>query len=567
MTDDARRMNRTVTLSASAPTVMRDTPSAFNSTRKPTYLAVMGLLLAGAVAGCSDSSGTAVAVTDTLTAPVTQTDATSNTGDAAAPVTATPNTTEADTSASNNASDSGDTTAISDVDSGVDTNANSGTDTVTDLGTDTAPVSNEPPASTNTTPVNNTPAVITATPQTDTDLSGGDDDSPTLAESLSLQGPFIKDTTRSAGPPSTPEGLTLLLASDNWMEFSWVPSSDDQSVEAYEIYRDDLLVHTIRGDSGYEFDYRSWISTSFIDCNYTRYASCEGQQPTPGSTHQYTIVAVDNEGVRSAPSEPVSFTFETVTGGTVDLTGYSLVFNEEFDGTGLDRSRWKTSLPWGPDEVINRELQYFVNTFGANPPDYDPFVFNGETLTITGDRTPDSLADVANGQPYVSGVITTSDNFEMTYGFVEMRARVAGGTGLLSTFYLFNQDFDKNQPELDILEYLGDRPDKTYHTYHYYDSNRARYATGEKHSSPTMEHTTGTDMSAGFHNYGMLWEKDLAIWYIDGVEVKRITGPRVSDEPMNIIAHLVLGSEWIGEPDASAVPATFEIDHIRAWQR
>ena len=167
-------------------------------------------------------------------------------------------------------------------------------------------------------------------------------------------------------------------------------------------------------------------------------------------------------------------------------------------------------------------------------------------------------------------MITTSDNFKMTYGYVEMSAKLAGGKGLLSTFYLFNQDYLKNKPEIDIAEYVGERPDKSYQTYHYYDSNRIRVENqinGEKHSSPTMETVLGTDLSTAFHEYSVLWEPGQVIWYIDGQEVRRMTGVRVSDEPMNIIAHLVVGSSWIGEPEADVLPAEFEIDYIRAWQK
>ena len=81
-----------------------------------------------------------------------------------------------------------------------------------------------------------------------------------------------------------------------------------------------------------------------------------------------------------------------------------------------------------------------------------------------------------------------------------------------------------------------------------------------------MSVQTGIDLSADFHTYGVLWEEGLVVWYIDGREVRRLAGVRVSDEPMNIIAQLVIGSIWIGEPAASAIPATLEIDYIRAWQ-
>lgn len=403
-------------------------------------------------------------------------------------------------------------------------------------------------------------------PSNGVDASAGDDDSPTFTETLSLVGPFVKDESRSAGPPSVPQGLTPLLASHNWVEFSWAPSADDQSVEEYEVFRDGVSIFNVRGDTNNDLDYRHWITTSYTDCDYTRYG-CTDNAPASGGQHVYTVTAIDNEGMRSAQSAPVSYTLPARQQSTPpDLSGFNLVFDEEFNGDSLDRSRWKTSLPWGPDQIINVEQQYFVNTFGANPPDYDPFVFTGETLQITGIPTPPELLSQANNQPYLSGVITTADHFEMTYGYVEMRARVAGGAGLLSTFFLFNQNFDGNQPEIDILEYIGDRPNKAFQTYHYYDSNRFRYASGEKHSSPTMEFDAGTNLSAGFHDYSVLWEPELVIWYIDGIEVQRIEGPRVSDEPMNIIAQLVLGSIWIGSPTGVSFPVTYEIDYIKAWQ-
>ncbi len=396
------------------------------------------------------------------------------------------------------------------------------------------------------------------------DVSGGDNDSPTLTETLSLQGPFIKDTNRSAGPPSVPQGLTALLIGSNWVEISWQPSADDQSVEAYEVYRDNSLVYTIRGDNG-DPDYRSWITTTHMDCDYTRNASCRNNQPSPGSSISLTVVAVDNENMRSAPSAPLNVQLVTPSSSRVDLSNYSTVFSDEFDEGTLDRSKWKTALPWNND-IINGEEQFLVNIFGSTPPAYDPFVLNGSTLAITAIRTPPDLLAQSNNQPFLSGVITSADNFEMTYGYVEMNAKLSAGNSILSAFYLFNQNFDDNKPEIDIIEYDGSHPFVANQTYHYFDSNRTRWASGESHSSPTMQTNTG-NLSESYHTYSVLWEKELMVWYIDDIEVRRVTGPRVSDEPMNIIAQLVMGSAWVGSPDASTTSAVMEIDYIRAWQR
>jgi hypothetical protein len=433
----------------------------------------------------------------------------------------------------------------------------------TPIGPDSAPGVPDTPAP--AAPSDLAPAIATGA-----DTTGSADDSPTSTESLSVRGPFLRDPNRGAGPPSVPQGLTLLLQSNDWLKFSWAPSTDDQSVEAYEVYRDGQLISTIRGDTGYEHDYRRWLSTSIIDCNYTRYANCstENLQPIPGNSYAYSVAAVDNEGMRSARSAEVVYTFPARSQSGVDLTGYEPVFDEEFDGTSLNRNLWKTSLPWGPDRIINGELQYFANVFGPDPIDYNPFVFTGDTLKITGIATPPNLLAQANNQPYLSGVISTLDYFKMTYGYVEMNARLASGQGLLSTFYLFNQDYYKNKPEIDIVEYISHRPDKAYQTYHYYDSNRARFNSGEKHSSPTMEAVAGgVNLSDDYHRYAVLWEPGLIIWYIDDVEIQRISGVRVSDEPMNIVAQLVVGSNWIGPPDAQSIPAVLEIDYIKAWQK
>jgi len=424
-----------------------------------------------------------------------------------------------------------------------------------------------PPA--NQTPVQGEiPALVASNSAAGIDSSGGNDDSPTRTESLSLVGPFLKDTSRPAGPPSVPTGLVALMASHDWVEFSWVPSVDDQSVEAYEVQRNGEVVHTIRFDDSYEFTHRSWIGTNYMDCNYTRYTFCEGNFPAHGSTNSYSVVAIDNEGMRSAPSAPVSITLPARQTAAPDLTGYSLTLDEQFDAESLDRDLWKTSLPWGENRIVNAEQQYHVNIFNNDDVSYDPFVLNGSTLAITAIPTPDNERAQANNQPYLSGVISTQDNFSFTYGYVEMSAKVAAGQGFLSTFYLFNQTFDDNKPELDILEYRGDEPTISNQTYHYFDSNRTRWASGETHSSPTMTHDVGFDLSSGFHTYAMLWEPELAIWYIDDVEVRRIEGPRVSAEPMNVIAHLVVGSEWIGSPESDAqFPNAMEIDYIRVWER
>ncbi len=52
-------------------------------------------------------------------------------------------------------------------------------------------------------------------------------------------------------------------------------------------------------------------------------------------------------------------------------------------------------------------------------------------------------------------------------------------------------------------------------------------------------------------------------------EIKRLSGPQVSRQGMNIVTYLVAGSGWAPTPDleGGTFPMRYQIDYIRAWQR
>lgn len=160
----------------------------------------------------------------------------------------------------------------------------------------------------------------------------------------------------------------------------------------------------------------------------------------------------------------------------------------------------------------------------------------------------------------------------MTFGYLEARIKTGGISGALSSFYLYHrykgEGAELNAPEIDVIEYLGDNPfgdEDAFQTYHFDD-----VTTGLTRSSPTMnyENPEGALYSDEFHTYSVLWEPQLVIWYIDGEEVKRLSGPMVGARAMNIVTYLVAGSGWAPTPDeAGEYPITMQIDYIRAYQR
>ena len=173
---------------------------------------------------------------------------------------------------------------------------------------------------------------------------------------------------------------------------------------------------------------------------------------------------------------------------------------------------------------------------------FSPFEFTGSTLKITATPTSDSLqpperppedSDLWRPHPYteyryngpteagpgykasdvnyLSGIITTYESLKMTYGYVEMRAKLPPGRGLWPAFWLLTTHYVEDVPEIDVMEFLGQDVDTLYHTYHYFDIQD----NWRKISTPSYE-VNATDWTQDFHTFGMAWSPTEIIYYVDG---------------------------------------------------
>lgn len=277
-----------------------------------------------------------------------------------------------------------------------------------------------------------------------------------------------------------------------------------------------------------------------------------------------------------------------------DLSGYRMVFNDEFDGPQLDSTKWNTGLLWGPYVIINQEEQLYVDTLGMHQShSYDPFSFTPEgTLKITASSTAevgapppipaaedpiwsqfleyrapraDETPYVESNVNYLSGIINTYEAFKFTHGYVETRAKVPAGPGLWPAFWLLPTHYVEDVPEIDVMEFLGQYRNEVYHTYHYFDVP----AGWQARRTPSFE-TIGPDYSRDFHVYSASWDPAQIIWYVDGVETRRVNRNdyKIANQAMYLIANLAVGGTWPGAPDSTtSFPAEFEIDYIRAYAK
>lgn len=281
---------------------------------------------------------------------------------------------------------------------------------------------------------------------------------------------------------------------------------------------------------------------------------------------------------------------------TPDLSDFNMVFSDEFNGATLDSSKWNTGLLWGPYLPINNEEQLYVDEFGINAGSMQgnggntpsPFEMTGNSLKIIATPVTNSSAiparpnqndpiwdqhveyrynddyDPANVN-YLSGIITSYDSFRFAHGYAEARVKLPEGQGLWPAFWLLTSFYVEDVPEIDIMEFLGHDTETLYHTYHYFEPLN----NWNKVSTPSYT-SSHTDFTAGWHTFGVNWTPTEIIWYLDGVEARRISAAdyTIPNQAMYVIANLATGGNWPGSPDNSTpFPAEFELDYIRVYQK
>jgi len=356
------------------------------------------------------------------------------------------------------------------------------------------------------------------------------------------------------GGVNRPDGLFAEVQNGNAAIIKWRAPSGD--IKGYNVFRNGAYVASVANP-----EHRDNSMNWGEDYKYRIVAYNQSNQMSDKSD-ELTVNTANGSSSRPTVTEasvPQNDAPATVNNGSVPA-GYNLVFSDEFNTYSLDKGKWNSSYRWGPGWTINGEKQYYIDRI--NNPDFghSPFEFDGSHMTISAVRTPEHLKSSANWQPYLSGALTTYNKFKMKYGFVEMRAQLPKGRGLWSAFWLLHQNDHDRRPEIDVVEYIGDKPNTVYNTYHYYDNWNLR-------STPSHE-APGTDYSQGFHTFGMKWEPGKITWYVDGVERNSHSDGNVAWEDMYLLVNLAVGGWWPGEPDGSTeFPARYKIDYIRAYQK
>jgi hypothetical protein len=244
--------------------------------------------------------------------------------------------------------------------------------------------------------------------------------------------------------------------------------------------------------------------------------------------------------------------------------GYNRVWAEEFNADRL--SGGKPALPntekWEyeilPKGAVNNELQTYVGGFRGT--DTVAAIYDG-TLKIIARKS---------GADIISARINTIETW--TYGYFEARLRVPGGKGTWPAFWMLPKKEPLNWPldgEIDIMEYVGYQPNVVHCTVHTgaYNHMIGTQKGGQK---------TITGAETEFHIYAVEWTADYIKGFVDGEEYFRFNNDGAGNKetwPFNVPFYLKLNLAWGGDwggaqgVDESKLPATYEIDYVRVYQK
>lgn len=258
---------------------------------------------------------------------------------------------------------------------------------------------------------------------------------------------------------------------------------------------------------------------------------------------------------------------------------FELVWQDEFDGDELDKSKWCTEWwvtmrkggYWHEDLVSVKDGNLVITTA----------YFDEPLENYYEDKWGDTI-DFEEYKPgWYSACITTNGTFEQTYGYFECRCILPKSTGMWSAFWMMNEGVynvdgsGQDGTEVDIFESMyykdawlgyGDAVISGIH----YDGY------GEGHNGDSIDKWFAENPYEEFNTYGLEWNKDEYIFYINGVETGRLSTGGVSQNPEYLLLSCeVAGENGVAFADRHGVgkmnmepgdTAEFIVDYVRVYQ-
>ncbi len=249
----------------------------------------------------------------------------------------------------------------------------------------------------------------------------------------------------------------------------------------------------------------------------------------------------------------------------IDMDRFQLVWSDEFDH-GFDTTIWQGHYVYGANDTQLRDTAYWNR---------DQVSFSDDgclCLTVEyKENGPKGPAYYSYGMETNPAKNYSGDHtgYEQLYGYFEIRCILPKGKGLNPAFWLLTDgmwdddtDGGVSGAELDVFEtptdydqggkYFG----SVYHTIHV-------DAYGDAHKKEIQGWFYANDPYNEFNTYGVEWNENEYVFYVNGVETARTSFGGVCRVPLYLIIS-------VGVDDSVAentyLPARMLVDYVRCYQ-
>ncbi len=258
---------------------------------------------------------------------------------------------------------------------------------------------------------------------------------------------------------------------------------------------------------------------------------------------------------------------------------FVIAWRDEFNGDSLDKTKWSYNWweterkggYWHEDMVSVKDGNLIITTAYMEEP------LENYYLEKWGDQI--TFKEYKAG--WYTGCITGINIFEQCYGYFECRAILPKSTGMWSAFWLMNDGVSnvdgsgKDGTEVDIFESM-------YYKDNWWGAGGAVISGihydgyGEGHQGDSIGKWFANNPYEEYNTYGLEWNKDEYIFYINGVETGRLSTGGVSQNPEYMLLSCeVAGENGVANADRHGTgkmsmkpgdTAEFIVDYVRVYK-
>lgn len=208
----------------------------------------------------------------------------------------------------------------------------------------------------------------------------------------------------------------------------------------------------------------------------------------------------------------------------------TLAFSEEFDGPGLDKTKWTqvAALPAGNVRLADGKLRLGISKNENNQ--------------------------------WLGGAIVTRNRFEQMQGYFEASIKFGRNQGHHAAFRLVPPKLNPSEKYAEIYIAEGFGEDIVI-TWLRHNDGKALRDEKPKNLKPLAPGTAGSK----FVTYGLEWDRRELTWYADGKKIHSVR-LEVPQEKLFISLGSTVSEFELPKLDPSKLPDDVEVDWVKAWK-